>query len=96
MIAFKNRNRGLIKMIIVILIALLLLAYFGLNLRSIVGSQTFVDNWNYLAGLISTIWNDYLKAPVMFLWNSIIVPLISKGVTQIEQHQAASTTSGII
>ena len=96
MIAFKNRNRGLFKMIIVILIALLLLAYFGLNLRTIVGSQTFQDNWNFIMNGISTVWNSFLKAPATFIWNSILWPLFSKGLTQIQQGQIASTTSSVI
>ena len=96
MIKFQNHNRGLIKMIIVIFIVLILLAYFGLNLRSIVGSQTFQDNWNFISNLISTIWNNYLKGVVTFIWNSILAPLISKTATQIEQQHAASTTSAIL
>lgn len=63
-------------MIIVILIALLLLAYFGLNLRAIVNSPTFADNWSFLKGLAMDLWNNYLKGPLGYLWNTIFVPLI--------------------
>jgi hypothetical protein len=96
MILFQNSNRGLVKMIIIIFIALLLLAYFGLNLRSIVGSQTFQDNWNFLSNLAVNIWNNYLKGFVAFIWNSIIVPIISKSATQIEQQKVASSTSALL
>ena len=66
---FWQTDRGLVKAIIIILIALLILAYFGLNIRSIVDSPTFADNWNFLKDLIVDVWTDYLKKPVTYLWN---------------------------
>jgi hypothetical protein len=93
MIPFKKTNRGLIKMIIFILIALLLLAYFGFNLRSIVGSPTFHDNWNFLKGLIVDLWNNILKAPLTYLWN-IFVPLIwNPALHNLEQMKDTAQTA---
>ena len=67
-----HTNRGLIKAIVLILIALLILAYFGFNLRSIVNSATFQDNWNFLWNGIVHIWDTYLKAPATYLWDIFI------------------------
>jgi hypothetical protein len=69
-------NRGLIKMIVLIIAGLILLAYLGLNLRSIVESQTFVDNWEFIKGLAVTIWNNYLSTPIMYLWSKVFIPYL--------------------
>lgn len=95
MIKIQNNNRGLVKMIIILFVVLIILAYFGLNLRSIIASQTFQDNWGYLTGLATTIWDNYLHGFVTWIWNSILAPLISKTATQIEQQQVASSTANV-
>ena len=69
---YANKQGGLIKAILVIVIILLILAYFGLNLRSIVSSPTFQDNWSFLWNGIATIWDNYLKAPATYLWNIFV------------------------
>lgn len=69
-------NRGLVKMVVVIFIVLLILAYLGFNIRSIVASETFQDNWSFLSDLTANIWNNYLKGPLGYLWSSILVPYV--------------------
>lgn len=69
-------NRGLVKFIILIVGLLILLAYLGLNLRSIINSPTFIDNWALIKGVVLTIWLDYLKAPALYLFNKIFLPYI--------------------
>jgi hypothetical protein len=49
-------NKGFIKMIIVIIIAIAILAYYGINLK---------DIWNF----ILSIWNNFLLGPAEYLWN---------------------------
>ena len=69
-------NRGLVKMIILIIAILLLLAYLGFNLRSIVNSPTFVDNWEFLKTLCVKIWDNYLRVPVIFAWDKVFIPYV--------------------
>lgn len=99
MISFRNTNKGLLKMIFVILIILLILAYFGFNLRTIVASQTFQDNWNFLTGLAVNLWNNILKGPVTWLWDNLLAPLASKTATQLDQQhlqqELASSTANM-
>ena len=79
MILFKNTNRGgLVRTAILIGIVLILLAYFGLNLRGIVASQTFQDNWQFVSGLAIDIWTKYLSVAIMFFWDRVISPLLGK------------------
>ncbi len=79
MIPFQNTNRGgLIRMAILVGIVLILLAYFGLNLRGIVASPTFRDNWQFVSGLAIDIWTKYLSVAIMFIWDRVITPLLGK------------------
>jgi len=69
------KNGGLIKMVILIIIILILLAYFGFNLRTIVSSQTFVDNWSFLKSIILGIWS-YISGPISYIWNTWFIPYV--------------------
>lgn len=75
----KNKaagKRGLIKMIVIIVVALLIISYFGINIRALVSAPTTQDNFSYVATTSVSIWNNYLKAPTTYVWNKIFVELI--------------------
>ncbi|MGC9605683.1 MAG: hypothetical protein ABSF56_02945 [Minisyncoccia bacterium] len=69
-------NRGLIKMILIVVIALLILSYFNINLRQLVNAPTTQDNVSYVASSTVTIWDSYLKVPATYLWNNVFIDLI--------------------
>jgi len=69
-------NRGLVKIIILIVIALLILSYFGFNLRTLISSPTTQDNFGYVASSTTTVWDKYLKKPASYVWNDIFIDLI--------------------
>jgi hypothetical protein len=69
-------NRGFIRTIIIIVIALLILSYFGLNIRDIVNSPAGRDNFSYTQEVMIKIWDNYLEKPVTYLWNDIFIELI--------------------
>jgi len=69
-------QRGLIKWIILFVVALLILSYYGINLRELVNAPTTQDNVSYVATTTVTFWNKYLKVPAAYLWNDIFVDLI--------------------
>ncbi|MEI6304841.1 MAG: hypothetical protein WCP09_02365 [Candidatus Taylorbacteria bacterium] len=77
MIPFINTNSGsIIRTALFIIIILLVLGYFGFNLRSIVNSPTFQDNWMFVRGVVVDTWNTYLNKPFDYLLNKIFIPLI--------------------
>lgn len=49
-------NRGFIKSIIIIIIAIAILSYYGIDLS---------DIW----GFIVSVWNNILVGPATYLWN---------------------------
>ncbi|MDE1974893.1 MAG: hypothetical protein KGI49_00030 [Patescibacteria group bacterium] len=65
-------ERGLIKMIVIIVVALLVLSYFGINLRNLVSSPTNQDNVTYIASTTVSIWDSYLKVPAGFAWDIFV------------------------
>ena len=69
-------NRGLVRTLVVILIALLLLSYFGLNIRSIVDSETIQENWAFVRELAVNVWSNHMK-PALFYLYSAIFPEVS-------------------
>lgn len=69
---------GFIRTVILIVIALLVISYFGINLRSLVSSPTTQDNVSYVASTTVNVWNGYLKVPATYLWNEVFVNLIWK------------------
>lgn len=71
-INYAAGQRGLIKMILIIVIALLVISYFGINLRALVNSPTTQDNVTYVASSTVNIWNGYLKVPVTAAWDLFV------------------------
>ena len=70
-------ERGLIKMILVIIVALLIISYFGINIRALVNSPTTQDNVSYVWNGTIYIWDHFLKGPVTYLWK-IFIDLVWK------------------
>jgi hypothetical protein len=89
-------NNGLIKTILIIVIALLILAYFGLNLRSIVNSPTFQDNWALIRDFVVMIWNNYLRRPALYLWNEIFIKLIWSAALENLHRMATGQQSTVL
>jgi hypothetical protein len=71
-----NKKAGFIKTIVIIVIALLVLSYFGFNLRETVEDPTTQSNFSYVTGFVVNVWNNYLKRPAVYLWNDIFIELI--------------------
>ncbi len=75
----KNKTAGeggFIRTIVIIVIAILIVSYFGINLRALVTSPTTQDNITYVTTGVINLWNNYLKAPVTYVWNEIFIKLI--------------------
>lgn len=67
---------GLIKAVILIVIALLIVSYFGINLRQVVNDPVTQDNFGYVATSTITIWDKYLKIPATYIWKDVFLDLV--------------------
>ncbi len=72
-ISKKSQDRGFLKMIILVVIAILILSYFGFNIKDIAESETSKSNFSYVWGFLSYVWNTFLVTPASFVWNVIVV-----------------------
>ena len=71
-----TQGGGLIRNVLFIIVLLLVLAYFGFNLRGLVNSPTFQDNWAFVKGLVVDLWTKYLSAPFTYVYSKVFIPLI--------------------
>lgn len=72
------QNKGLIKMIVVIVVALIVLGYFGFNIKDIIESGTVQTNLHYVWSFVVKVWDLYLAGPVIFIWNKFVVGVLWK------------------
>jgi hypothetical protein len=70
------RNRGLIGWIVIIVLALLILSFYGFSLRNLVNNPVTQDNFGYVATTTVSFWDKYLKKPADYLWNGVFIDLI--------------------
>ncbi len=91
---FKNDNRGLISWLVIILIAVIVLSFFGFDLKSIIESDLTQNNLGYLWGLGVMVWNDYLSQPILYFWHNIFINLLwDSFVENMERIKAGESTT---
>ena len=67
-----NPESGLIQWIILIIIAILVLSYFGFSLRDLGEDETTQDNFAFVTEWLSFVWENYLRVPSIWIWENII------------------------
>jgi len=70
--SYMKTNQGFIKWIIIIVIALIILSYYGFDVREAIESPTTQKNFNYVQQIVWNVWNNYLKDAVIFVWGIIV------------------------
>lgn len=70
-----NLQRGLIRTIVIIIVGILVLSYFGFNIRQIAESDTSRENFSYVQEKMIYVWDNFLETPVTFVWERIIIDL---------------------
>lgn len=67
----SNPKGGFVRLIILIIILILVLSFFGINLKSVVESPQSKENFSYVWGSIKHIWVNILSSPVTYVWSKI-------------------------
>jgi len=94
MFNYPNEKGGLVKFIIIIIVAIIVLSYFGFNLRSVVESPTTQGNLSYVWGGVVYVWSGYLERPASYLWNDIFIDLLwNSFVYNLERIKGGGTTT---
>jgi uncharacterized protein YqhQ len=77
-----NQKGGFIQLIILIVIGLLVLSYFGISLQGVVESPVGQSNLHYVTNGASYVWNNYLSAPFDYLWNTVFIGMLWSAFTE--------------
>jgi len=69
---YKNKQAGLslIGLIIVIVIIIAILSYYGFDLKDFFTSPQAQKNFSYAWNFITDVWTNYLAVPAGKLWES--------------------------
>ena len=78
-----NNQRGLIKLIAVMVIAIIILSYFQVDVRKVIESEAVQQNFHYLWGLVSKVWNS---VAIELIWNNFqhFIERLSHNLTPIQ------------
>jgi len=61
---------GIIRFILLILVAVILLSYFGFDLRSIVEDEQTQSNFAFVGEWVGVVW-DFIRTPALYVWDFI-------------------------
>lgn len=61
---------------IVLIILILILSYFGFDIKGFIDSPGTQKNIGYVVGLGKTVWEKYLEKPATYLWEKVFVNLL--------------------
>lgn len=79
----NNNHTGFVQLIVMLVIVLIVLGYFGFNIEKILKSPMVSGNLSYVWNLAVTFWNNFLVGPATFVWDKIIVELIWNNLTKL-------------
>ncbi|NTV44177.1 MAG: hypothetical protein HGA67_00570 [Candidatus Yonathbacteria bacterium] len=71
-----NTQRGFIQFVLIIIVIIVILGYFGFNLRDIMETPAVKDNLSFVWQAVVDLWDNWLREPVVWFWNTVWVPYI--------------------
>jgi hypothetical protein len=81
-------NRGIVMIVIILVIALLILSYYGFNLRQTIQSPTTESNFSYAWSGVTYVWDNYLGTPVSYIYNFFVNDIWKPSLIDIENINA--------
>ncbi len=69
-------NRGFIKLILLLIVGVLALSYFGISIKGIIESPVGQENLTILGKAIIWVWDNILKPLFAIVYRTIILPLL--------------------
>ncbi len=87
-----KKNRGLIRLVILLFLALIILGYYGISIREVVQSPTSQDNISYVSTGATGVWDNYLKVPATYLWNIYVNDIWSAAIHNLEAMKNGEPT----
>lgn len=89
-----NKQEGFLKFIILIIIAIIALSYFGFDIRSIVEAPQTQNNIKYVWEKVVYVWDTYLDAIFRYLWNDVFINLLwNSFIDNMERLKAGQSST---
>ncbi len=94
-----QQKGGLIKTILIIVIAIAILSYLGFDLKKIFESDQSKSNFSYVWNGIVYAWTHYLRQPAEYFWRVVVVGfiwnvLVLPGIHALQAFQAKGNQLG--
>jgi len=86
----NKQKQGIIKTIILIIIAIAILSWYGVDIKNFFTSELAQKNFGYVWNLISGVWTDYLQAPAVKLWNIWVEYIWSPFLGMLEKSKGVT------
>lgn len=74
-------NGGLVKLVILIVVAILVLSYLGFDLKTFIESDQTQGNLKYVWAFAVDVWQNYIKGPLTYLWDEVFIRYIWSAFT---------------
>lgn len=90
----QTNSKGFIKLILLVIVGLIVLGYFGLNIKDILASPIVKENLAYVWELVKHVWNTWLAAPAHWIWEHILKflwELFLNGLNGLKNGQGPET-----
>jgi len=68
------KEKGIIEIVVVIVLAIVMMSLFGVNLRAVIESETLQENFAYVKNFVAPVWDGYMVPALTFLWTNIFLP----------------------
>lgn len=65
-------NRGVIKILFIVIVAILVLSYFRVNLRELFNSISLPAGLNSVWRFCKMVWSNFLASPLIFLLEKLL------------------------
>ncbi len=83
----------MIRYILLGLVIIIVLSFFGYDLKAIMEAPLTQNNIHYVTGGVSYVWDTYLKGPIVYFWDKIFVGILWKAfVHNLERIDAGAPT----
>lgn len=66
-----EKQSGFVKLIILLVVVLIILGYFGFNIENILNSPAVSSNLHYVWSLVVAFWSKFILAPITWVWDKL-------------------------
>lgn len=85
-----SKNRGFLKLLVIVIIGILILAYFRVDVRGFIDSSRGQEMISYVKDTSLFLWERFLRTPVLYLYNDVSLDVIVPTVRSFFEQNSMS------